>query len=194
MVYFYLNSSLYTLPAALFGAIARLEIFHESSPATPFYTSEDPNLLPTDWGGHLVFHWNGYGSTGQRPVSGNYHVKVSLLNESLGVSIGGDEEPNAIRIAVASPTIAATSDRYVDRDKLESGTDVVAINFNIDGGGIPDSLRWKVYDASNSVIFSSVVASRQPQDYSPGMVEIAQWPWFRSAPIPRNWRLFAVEA
>lgn len=150
-IYFHLNSILYSDPAALYGTIALLEIFYEAE-ATPFYSVSDPNLFPTDFGGYLMFHWNGYGVGNTRPRNGRYHIKLTLLNELFGITIGGDYKANAILIQVANPAISATSDRYIDRDKLQAGTDNVSINYDITGGGTPTALRWKIYDAGNAVV------------------------------------------
>lgn len=157
-IYFHLNSILYTDPAAVFGTIAKVEIYYEGE-TTPFYEALDPNLFPTDLGGYLMFHWNGYGVGNARPRSGHYHVKMTLLDQSLSTTIGGDYKENAILIQVATPAIAATSDKYVDRDKLQAGTDNVTINYEITGGGTPTALRWRVYDAGNSVVKQGDVPS-----------------------------------
>lgn len=154
MIYFHLNSALYATPGALAGTVARLQIFHESDPATAFHTADDPALLPSDLGGYLVFHWNGYGTGNQRPRPGKYHVNIILLNESLGVSLGGASQVNAIKIATATPAIAATSQKYADHESLEDNSDSFEINYTITGGASPDALQWKVYDLSNSEVAS----------------------------------------
>lgn len=152
LIYFHLNSVLYTLPASLAGTIARIQIFHQADLTAPFYSFDDPNLFATDLGGRLVFHWNGFGSGNRRPLPGYYHVKITLLNESLGVEIGADMQMNAISIAVAKPLILSTSEKYVNRDTLVAGTDNLAINYKIDGGGIPSEMVWRIFDAGNAEV------------------------------------------
>jgi hypothetical protein len=158
MIYFHLNSVLYADPLALLGTFARVEIFHEGDVA-PFFTDTDPNLFATDLGGYLVFHWNGYGDGHQRPLPGHYHVHLTLLNVGLATTIGGDIETDAILIQVADPAILATSDQFIDRDKLQANTDQVTINYNITGGATPTTLRWKVYDAGNAVVATADIGS-----------------------------------
>ncbi|WP_166521579.1 protein-arginine deiminase family protein [Zobellia amurskyensis] len=157
-IYFHLNSVLYEDPLAILGTVAKLEIFYESEMA-PFYTAEDPNLLATNFGGLLSFQWNGYGDLNQRPDSGKYHVKITLLDQSVMSMIGGDDELNAILIAVADPAIDPTTDELIAREKLIASTDQLDVNYSITGGGIPDELRWRIFDAGNAEVASGAIPS-----------------------------------
>lgn len=168
LIYYHLDSPLYDELAFASGMFTQLEIFHESDLATPIYTSFDPNLLSSDKGGFLVFHWNGYSDTFGRPLPGLYTLRISLLDSAFGNTLFSAVEPEAIWMQVVEPEILPTSDRYIDFNELSIRADRVTLDYEIAGtnGAIPDELRWRVFDASNSMIFEEMV----PVDFS-GTIE-----------------------
>lgn len=154
LIYYHLDSALYDTPDFTFGLYARLEIFHEGDMTRPVYTSYDPNVLASNRGSFLVFHWNGYTDTFHRPQPGFYTAQITLLNHALGVSSMSAREPKAIWLAVVEPRISPTSERYIDFNALDAGRrGPITIDYEIIGGAIPDELRWRVRDASDTVIF-----------------------------------------
>ena len=158
-IHYHLDSSLYmeTDPNGdmIFaaGMFTMLEIFHQSDPTTPVYTSLDPNVLGSDKGRRLVFQWNGYTNTMQRPQPGRYSIKITLLDYLLGLTNFVATEPDAIWIAVAEPNILPSSDTYIRFDDLDVGSDDVTINYEILGDAVPDKIIFRVLDSSNIAIF-----------------------------------------
>jgi hypothetical protein len=159
LIYYHMDSALYDEAVFASGLFAYLEIFHQDDLATPVYTSTDPNLLATNKGGILVFQWNGYTDSYQRPEPGLYTIRITLLDYTLGATAFAAVEPEAIWIQVADAFIAPGSDKYIDFDELESGADSVDFSYEIFGGAVPDEIRWRVRDASSTVVFESVAAS-----------------------------------
>lgn len=162
LICYHLDSALYDYDyeddAFSHGMFAMLEIFHESDPTIPVYTSFEPNPLASDKGGFLVFQWYGYSDPfDERPQPGRYNVEITLVNWMFGETASFAAEPNAIWIAVAEPKILPTSDKYINRDDLSAGTDQVTIDYEITGNVIPDELRWRVRDASECVVFESTL-------------------------------------
>jgi hypothetical protein len=157
-IYYYLDSALYEDAAFSFGMFSMLEIFHESDLTTPVYTSIDPNVLASDKGSYLVFHWDGYtADTLACPPPGFYTVQITLLDDMLGVTTFVAHESNAIWIAVAKPCILDTSDKCINHTELDRGADRVTINYEITPSIFPDELHWRVRDASDTVIFESTM-------------------------------------
>ena len=162
---YHLDSALYDDPddsAYAFGAFSILEIFHESDPATPVFTSVDPNVLASDRGGKLVFHWNGYGDAEgrPRPAPGYYDVKVSLFDylfrrHEIAV------EAEAIWLAVAEPRLLTSSDRYVSIDALRTREDTLTLNYEIVGSATPDELRWRILNESGTSVFGPTDPERR---------------------------------
>jgi hypothetical protein len=146
-IYYYLNSILYDNSDFLFGMVTKLEIFHEEDVFNPVYTSEDLNVLGSDKGSILSFHWNGYynrNQSGERPKAGKYHIRISLLNYK-GNSIHYVEEERAIMLEVITPVILSSSDKEVDIATLSTGK-VVKFDYRIIDGGVVDKITWSVKD------------------------------------------------
>ena len=156
LVYYHLDSTLYDNPGFQSGMFISLEIFHESDPDTPVFTSMDANVLATNKGGNLIFNWNGYSNRNERPLPGRYNVRISAVDANL-INVPGTSitEEEAIWIAIAEPKISPTSDRYQDFNELDTGTGQLEIDYEIRGIAIPDQLRWRVRNASSSVLFET---------------------------------------
>lgn len=157
-IYYHLDSALYEDAAFSFSMFSILEIFHESDLTTPVYTSINPNVLASDKGGYLVFHWDGYtADTFACLRPGFYTVQITLLDDMLGVTTFVVRESNAIWIAVEKSCILDTSDKCIKHDELDRGADRVTINYEITPSILLDELHWRVRDASDTVIFESTM-------------------------------------
>ena len=156
-IYYHLDSPLYDEPAFISGMVTMLEVFHESDLTTPVYTSFDPNVLATDKGGYLVFHWNGYSDTLDRPLAGRYTLKLTLLDYGFTGTAFAEIEPNAIWIEVAEPSILPTSDKYASIDGLKASPriDSVNLNYEIQGGALPDELVYRVFDHNGDLFYEN---------------------------------------
>ena len=158
-IYYHLDSLLYDEPIFATGLLTMLEIFHESDLVNPVYTSYDPSVLASDKGGFLQYRWNGYSSSHQRPQPGKYTIKITLLDSSFSVTPFADTEPEAIRIAVAEPSILPTSDRFIDFDALDSVSgDTVNFDYSVTGTAVPDQVCWRVRDDSGALKFERTEA------------------------------------
>ena len=146
VIYYHLDSAHQALQALKFGSFTKLELFHASDLNKPVYTSKDPNVLASDKGGLLVFHWDGYTDWGQRPQEGKYTVRIRLVDHLLAATSSAATESDSIWITVADPEIEGTSDRYVDHAALDAGTSKIALKWKVSGGVKPDELRWRVVD------------------------------------------------
>ncbi len=156
LVYYHLDSTLYDNPAFQSGLFTVLQVFHEDDPTTPVFTSIDSNVLGSNKGGNLIFNWNGYSNTNQRPKAGRYDLRITPYDSGLlGITALASTEVEAIWIEVAEPSILSTSDRYQDFNELDTGTGQLTIDYEIQGGAFPDELHWQVRDAANSVIFET---------------------------------------
>ncbi len=158
LIDYYLSSMLYEDPLFLAGGlVAELEIFHESDGLTPVFSSRDPNLLASDKGSVLRFHWNGYDNDGYRPENGRYDVWISLLDHQLSTTTFIAEEKEAIVMEVVEPEILPTTTQYIDFDDLTFGTPVtIDYDFSMIGHE-PDALVWRVYDEASAVVKEETV-------------------------------------
>jgi hypothetical protein len=166
LIYYHLNSVLYNDPAFISGAFTRLDVYHESNLNIPIYTSVDPNVRGSDKGSNLWFHWNGYTNSHARPKPGLYTARITLLDSASNTTNFAAVEQRAIWIAVAEPGILATSDKYLDRDKLDMGADHLNIGYQVTGAARPDQLRWTVRDAANTTVFQTTTAPASPSTFS----------------------------
>ena len=153
-ILYHLNSIIYDDPVFQYGLISMLEIFYETE-SSPVFTSYDFNILSSDKGGFLVYHWNGYTNTNDRPRSGMYHVKITLLDYGF-LPVGRSTlEMNSIQIEVVEPEILSTSSNLVCYDYLKNGREQVDLNYQIDGYESADNLTLRVLDLSESVVYES---------------------------------------
>jgi len=165
LIYYRLDSAAYDDLMFSAGVFTNLAIFHESDLTTPVYTDFDPNVLATDKGGNLVFHWNGYSNAGARPVEGAYSVEIRLFDSSLTLTPVNAVEPDSILIAVAEPVIEPSSETMLRYEDIVAGSDTLQIDYVINGGASFDEFVWRVYDSS-----SSVIATGTSSGVSPGSV------------------------
>jgi hypothetical protein len=156
IIYYRMDAMLYDDPFFLYGLFTELEIYHESELITPVYTDYDPNVLASNKGSMLIFHWNGFTDSDDRPEQGAYTIKLKLTNSAL-MHAGFIEaiESDAILIEVAEPEILPSSDKFIDFDALDATvpTDTIDIDYNFSGSAVPDQIRWRIRDAANSEIF-----------------------------------------
>jgi len=137
-IYYHLDSALYDNATFSFSMFSMLEIFHESDLTTPVYTSIDQNVLASDKGGYLVFHWDGYNAdTHARPQTGLYTVQITLLDDMLDVTAFVATEPNAIRIAFSEYQIQVTGflGDVIKVDMSETGLN----NFNFEASQVSNN-------------------------------------------------------
>lgn len=158
IIEYYLNSLIYDDAAFAAGLIATVAIFHESDLLTPVFSDYDFNVLGTNKGSVLAFHWDGYTTNHGRPQPGMYSIQISLLDHQYRTTLYTAFEANAIWIEVVEPIIANTSTRYIDFDDLSTGSDQVNIEYSISGAS-PDELVWRVFDASSTDIIERAVVA-----------------------------------
>ena len=152
LIYYHLDSALYGHPILAGGLFTYLEIFHENEPTIPFKTGYDANPLPSGFGGHLIFQWDGYGDNGQRPLPGRYDVHINLADSVLG-NIGIQAvEHQSIFIATTEPEILESSTRYINHRDLADGGAVIDIDYQLFGTAEMDELRWRVIDRAGTVL------------------------------------------
>lgn len=152
LIFFHLDAG--SANAFTNGSFAQLKVFRgEDVTALPVYTTPDPNLLPTNQGGFLVFHWNGQVNGATRPDPGEYSICISLLDSFLNpaVNIPDACELSAIQISVIETKILPTSTKYINYDNLTSTSTKVNINFEIIGKSQPDELHWRLLDDTHIV-------------------------------------------
>jgi hypothetical protein len=101
--------------------------------------------LPSNLGGYLVFHWEGFGDNGARPPPGRYDVRVSLADHNLGNTGIGAEHTAAGYIATAQPTVLPSTVSYVDWSELIAGNVPIDIDYEVSGSATFDELRWRAY-------------------------------------------------
>jgi hypothetical protein len=152
LIYYHLNSLLYDDPVFASGMFTQLRIFHEDDLSTPVFTAYDPNVLASDKGSFLVFHWDGYDDARRRPISGRYTIEINLLDFAFSATAFQAVEFDAVWIEVDDVEIAGTSDVYVDFDGLDNGSDGITVDYAIVGQILPDQLTARFYDASSSLL------------------------------------------
>lgn len=175
-IYYHLDSVLYDEPVFNSGMFAVLEIFHESDLSVPVYSATDPNVLASDQtdpnelasdqGGWLLFHWNGYSNSFERPESGQYTLAITLYTSEEDPTLGfvlaptafTATEPEAIWIEAVEPEILPSSDRYISRDDLQVGGDQIDIDYEISGVVLPDELCWRVSSEAGVFLIAKCVA------------------------------------
>lgn len=156
IIYYRLDATLYDDPFFAYGMFTELEIYQESDLVTPVYTDCDSNVLASNKGSMLVFHWNGFTDWNARPEPGLYTIKLKLADFSLTFApFIGAVETNAIWIEKAEPEILPSSDRYIAFNELDAPipTDTIDIIYDVSGIVVPDQVRWRVYDAATTLIF-----------------------------------------
>jgi hypothetical protein len=157
-IVYHLDSAIYNDPRFSVGMIAQVAIFHESDLITPFYSDYDFNVLPTDAGGMLVFHWNGYSNGNLRPTQGLYTIRISLF-DGVSAATGFDTlEADSISIAVAEPHVLPTSDPYKNVDRLDDGTELLRIDWDLTGAAVADQMVWRLRDASSALVYEEPLA------------------------------------
>ncbi len=156
-ILYHLDATIYNHPEFNAGAFTELAIFHEDDTQNPFYVDYDFNVLVNGQGGYNVFNWNGVGTGSFLPLSGHYHVTVTLLDAILTPTFYTATQLNAISIAVADITIANTSDTLVRHQDLENGSDTIDIDYDISGVSDVDEIDWYVYDAADTLRASDIL-------------------------------------
>lgn len=165
LIYYRLDSAAYDDLLFSAGVFTRLSIYHESDLTTPVYTDFDPNVLATNKGGNLVFHWNGYSDLGTRPIEGAYTVGIDLFDSSFTLGTINAAEIDAILIAVAEPSIDPGSETLLRYEDIVNGTDTLDINYIVTGGGSFDQVVWHVYDSSNTEIATGNAPAVSPGSF-----------------------------
>ena len=106
-IVYHLDSAVYDDPLFSTGLFAEVNIFHESDLAIPVYSAWDPNLLGSDKGAFLTFHWDGWTDGRTRPASGFYTVRIDLWDGLFGATPFSAEELRSIWIEVAEVDVLA---------------------------------------------------------------------------------------
>jgi hypothetical protein len=162
-IQYHLNSILYDDPAFAAGLRLHQQIFHEDDLVTPaFDKAWDVDLLPSDKGASLALHWSGFDNANQRPKPGKYTVTLQLVDGAGNPTGYAATEAHAVWIQVIDVAVANTSDRYLDREALVAGTDVLDVNYTVVGQmpGLTefDQLLYRVRNAStNALVFTSSI-------------------------------------
>ena len=106
-------------------------IFHEDDPSLPVYSAHyDYDMLPSDRGGFLTFHWHGYTELGERPLPGKYTVVISACSPDDPLTVVASVvETDAIWIEVVDVEIDAASDTLFSLNSAEEEADSLDIVF-----------------------------------------------------------------
>lgn len=157
VIYYHLDSLLYDNLAFADGMRLELAIFHEDDPVTPVYnTHYDYDLLPTDKGGFLTFHWHGYTNTGERPLPGKYTIYIFATTPTSPTTVYEAVQNDAIWIEVVDVEIDPTSDTLLSINGVEEGTDVLYIDYqtssHFTSGDIYDEARLIIKETSTDTV------------------------------------------
>jgi hypothetical protein len=148
---YHVNSALYGTPFCLLGCYARIEIFPVASPATIVFTAEEANPMPVMRGVITSFNWDGRVIGGGRPARGLYTTRITIVDYLF--SPGGEVavQTENIKIEVADPTVATTSDTFLSLPNARAGTDDLHIDYAVTGGITLTELRFRVFRGSTEV-------------------------------------------
>ena len=155
LISYYLDDAIYgrDWDRCPWGCTARLYLTNEDDP-TVSYVAEDPNPVPTNFGGQTYFKWNGYvrdrdRGRWRRPSPGRYSSQIRLVEGRREIFSSPTMRQN-ILVQVAEPRIAEDSDIHLSRDAAEAGTDTLGISYEV-GGGIPvTETNFRVYHAGRN--------------------------------------------
>lgn len=130
IIYYHLDTFVYSNPAFDEGMRLELKIFHDDDLINPAYSAHfDYDLLPTDRGGFLTFHWHGYTNHGERPLAGKYRVTITATSPADPTTVYEALEDEAIWIEVLDVEVLDTSDSLLSINGLKDGTDVLNVYF-----------------------------------------------------------------
>ena len=155
LISYYLDDAIYgrDWDRCPWGCTALLYLTNEDDP-TVSYVAEDPNPVPTNFGGQTYFKWNGYvrdrdRGRWRRPSPGRYSSQIRLVEGRREIFSSPTMRQN-ILVQVAEPRIAEDSDIHLSRDAAEAGTDTLGISYEV-GGGIPvTETNFRVYHAGRN--------------------------------------------
>ena len=129
-IYYHLDTSVYSDPAFDAGMRLELRIYHEDDPGTPAYSAHyDYDVLPTDRGGFLTFHWHGYTNDGMRPQPGKYKVEITATSPTDPAIVYQAAEDEAIWIEVLDVEILPLSDDLLSINGVKEGIADLSITF-----------------------------------------------------------------
>jgi len=154
LIFYHVDALALTDQRFNFGMYAKLDIYHQSDLSTPVFTSISPNVVTHRVSPLLVFHWDGYWGS-ERPQSGKYSIKLSLLGHSQVPvdALFEDFERDAIHIEVDELSITTDSDVYANVDQLNEGNDTLSIGYEIEGRVTPDRVEWRLLNEANDIVY-----------------------------------------
>ena len=135
------------------GLHTRLNIYHDSDPLRPVFTSQVSNRVTGTLSPLLVFHWDGYWGP-LRPRAGRYDVEITLMQPNLfgpPVPIASVRESGAILIEVADLTITSAP-HIVPREVLDTREGTFDLSYEIDGALTPDRVVMTIRDDGGDVV------------------------------------------
>jgi hypothetical protein len=151
-VHYHIDSVLYDDPAFAYGMYPRLDILPVGGGA-PIYSSVDFNVDPASRGGLLAFHWNGYSSSGTYPPTGQYTVRLTLMDGSLTPRFQSIE-PSALQTETVTVAVRPSSDRLVRHQSLEDGSAQANFEYDVTGALGVDAIQWRVRNTAGHVVTS----------------------------------------
>lgn len=159
-VYYHIDSTLCENPLFSLGMYTLLEVFPAGS-IVPVYSAYELNVPPGSKGLPLVFNWNGYTNGGTRPPTGQYDVRVTLLDFALAPTGYAGFEPQAIQTETVSVQLTSASP-YLEHASVVAGTGVVGFDYRVDGALSIQSMEWRVLNNSGSVVTRGNLPSNSP--------------------------------
>ncbi len=150
---YHLDSAVYDDPLFASGLFAEVRLYHESNMVMPVYTALDPNLLASNKGAVLFFHWDGWTDARTRPETGYYTIEISLWSGSFGPTGISASEPMAIWIETAQVDVGAGATTFVRRADLVAGTDSIALSYEVVGAVSITDVIVRVRDLGSAVVY-----------------------------------------
>ena len=171
MIWYHMNSLVYSQPGLAAGLRLQLQIFYEGNLGNPVYNRTwDVDMFP----GSLAIHWYGYSNNGQRPAPGKYTISLQVFDAAGNPAGYFATEPNAIVIQTMDVAVGQTTDTWVNYNGLIKGSDALNIHYAVignQGGGGPgyDELRYRIFNRNtNAKVFEG-------NDFGPLFNGILAW-------------------
>jgi len=134
IIYYHLNSAIYSNPIFARGQRVELALFHESDSTTPVYTGQfDYDVLSASLSGASVAHWHGYTNSGVRPKPGKYTIRMRATSPLLASPFSEAVQLNAVWLEVIDVSIASTSERLLALSRPSGIQDTLRLSYSVGG-------------------------------------------------------------
>lgn len=158
-IVYHLDSAVYDDPVFATGLYTEVRLYHWTDPLTPVYAALDADLLGTDKGAFLDFHWDGWTDGGARPETGFYAVEIVLLDGGLVETGISAFESDAIWIETAEVEVTGTPTAFVSRDDLTAGTDTISLDWQVTGAVSLTGVTVRILDGSATVVYDQAMGA-----------------------------------